>query len=115
MHKDKRSKGCPNEECARNQEKFRYKANEHFCVECGTRLVYVCRKCFGHLDSDSPSAVLCGHCQAEVEDRNDRVVKAAGAAAAGVAGLVGSAKIAVDRFGPELRRGVAAIMRQVGK
>lgn len=87
MHKDKRSKGCPNEKCRRNSKNFFYKAEDNFCVECGSKLVYVCRECFGPLASDDPSAILCARCQSEKEDQRDKVLKM-GAAVAGGAAVV---------------------------
>lgn len=97
MHKDKRSKGCPNEECARNSKKHLYKADEHYCVECGSKLVYVCRDCFGPLAGDDPSVVLCRRCQGKRDDRREKAVKVAGSVATAVVGVAYGAKTIVGK------------------
>lgn len=39
MSKDKRIKACPNAECSRNTEKYRYKATDKFCTICGEAII----------------------------------------------------------------------------
>ena len=38
---DKRVKGCPNESC-KAYKKAKYKAEDRFCKDCGTELIFVC-------------------------------------------------------------------------
>ena len=47
--------------------------SEYFCSQCGTRLVFVCAKCFRILDSPSPKGKLCADCAAaEIEKKKQR-------------------------------------------
>ncbi len=115
MHNDKRSKGCPNEGCARNAKKHLYKADEHYCVECGSKLVYVCRgrDCFRPLVSDDPSVTLCAHCQAKRDDRLQRARNTAAAVAGGAAGVAAGAKLVVGHYGPAIVKGAKLVAGRV--
>lgn len=75
MAKDKRSKGCPNAECVRNQKKYHYKVTDQFCTMCGSELVLVCQDCFQKLADLGPKHVRCNSCAAEREDRKHRPEK----------------------------------------
>lgn len=68
---DKRSKGCPNDVCKRNNEHYLYKATDLYCTICGTELVFVCPKCFGKLADQGPEHIICSSCEAEKEDRKN--------------------------------------------
>ena len=115
MNKDKRSKGCPNEECKRNSKKYLYRAEDNYCVECGSKLVYVCRECSGPLASDEPSVTLCARCQSEKEDQRDKALKMGAAVAGGAAGIVGGVKVVADRYGPAIVKSAKDIAGRVIK
>ena len=70
--RDRRSKGCPNPQCNRNKEKFRYKASDAYCTHCGGKLVFVCERCFGPIEDAGPNHRICPHCQAKIDDRADK-------------------------------------------
>lgn len=70
--KDRRSKGCPNPQCDRNKKKFMYKASDVYCTECGQKLVFVCKKCFGPIEDTGPEHRICPICQAKAEDNRDK-------------------------------------------
>ena len=85
---DGRKKGCPNEECERHQKKIKMKATDEFCPKCGTRLVYVCSKCFTEIENIDPKHKICKLCEAKEQQLKNNVAKkakaAGGVAAAGV-------------------------------
>lgn len=113
--KDKRSKGCPNEACECNKEKRLYKADDRYCVKCGTELMLVCRHCFKPLHSDDPSKVLCAYCQAEKETRKQQIQKMA-AATVGSASVIAAGGVGVARkYGPQIAKGATAALNVVGK
>ena len=68
MSKDKRIKACPNAECSRNTEKYRYKATDKFCTICGSELVFVCADCFKKIADVDSDHVRCAYCEAKRED-----------------------------------------------
>ena len=93
---DSRKKGCPNSGCQMNQKKIKQKSSEVYCPKCGSRLVYVCSKCFREIEDISPKHKYCLNCEAVADDRKDRVKEglkktagAAGAAAVSVVAFVG--------------------------
>ena len=92
--KDKRSKCCPNELCEHNQnrKKHQYKAEDTYCTNCGTELVFVCQKCFNLISDEGPEHRICGNCDAERGQKMAKIKvnasRAGGAAAAVVAVLV---------------------------
>ena len=89
---DGRKKGCPNEECERHQKKIKMKATDEFCPKCGTRLVYVCSKCFTEIEDIDPKHKICKLCEAKEQELKNKVAnkaKAAGGVAAGAVGAVG--------------------------
>lgn len=75
MAKDKRTKGCPNTECSRNNKKYHYKVTDRYCTICGCELVLVCQDCFQKLADLGPEHTRCGSCLAEREDRKHRPAK----------------------------------------
>lgn len=72
MARDKRTKGCPNTECSRNQNKYHYKVSDRYCTICGCELVLVCPDCFQKLADLGPLHTRCNSCLAEREDRRHR-------------------------------------------
>ena len=75
MDKDRRVKGCPNEECQRMTGHYRYKATDQYCTICGSELVFVCPGCFGKLADQGPKHIYCATCEAEKEDRKKNTRK----------------------------------------
>ena len=92
MANDKRKKGCPNEQCEMHVKKVKQKASINFCPICGTKLIYVCAKCFTEIEDVDDKHRVCKLCEAEaVEKRKKRVdgaKKVAGKAGKGVVGAV---------------------------
>ena len=88
---DKRSKGCPNIICEQHKKKVKYKADNDFCPKCGTRLIYVCAKCFKEIEDIDEKHRICRSCDADVLEKKEKVkdgVLKAGKAAASLAGTV---------------------------
>ncbi len=107
---DKRKKGCPNESCERNQKKIKLAATEKYCPKCGTRLRFVCAKCFSEIEDRGAGHKICERCEQELRDKRadaaDKALKAgkkiAGVAAPVVAGVAGTVmkkgqKVAADK------------------
>ncbi len=107
--KDKRAKGCPNEACECNKKKRLYKADDRYCVKCGSELLWVCRRCFRRLHSDDPSQSLCRVCQAEHEDLIQKVKKGGGAIVGGVGTVVTGGAIVAQKYGPQIAGGAAKV------
>ena len=63
------------------------KATEEYCPKCGTRLIYVCAKCFREIEDIDPKHRICSLCEAEGQEKKD--------AAAGVAKKVGKGAAAL--------------------
>ena len=107
---DKRKKGCPNESCERNQNKIKLAATEEYCPKCGTRLRFVCAKCFDEIEDRGAGHRICERCELERREKRadaaDKALKAgkkiAGVAAPVVAGVAGTVmkkgqKVATDK------------------
>ena len=62
MGSDKRKKGCPNESCERHQKRIMLNATEEYCPKCGTKLIYVCSKCFREIEDIDPNHKTCSLC-----------------------------------------------------
>ena len=87
MAKDRRKKGCPNELCERHQKRIMYKTTEEYCPKCGTKLIYVCSKCFREIEDIDPEHKICSLCEAEKQEKKEAAVgkaKSAGKAAVGL-------------------------------
>jgi len=68
MSKDRRIKACPNADCDRNTNKYRYKSTDRYCTICGAELVFVCADCFKRISADDPHHIRCAYCEAKRED-----------------------------------------------
>ncbi len=88
MATDRRKKGCPNESCERHQKKIMLKATEEYCPKCGTKLIYVCSKCFREIEDIDPKHRICGLCEAEGQEKKDAAADKAKKVGKGAAGLV---------------------------
>ena len=88
---DKRSKGCPNISCEEYKKKVKHKADDAFCPKCGTRLIFVCAKCFKEIEDLDDKHRVCRGCEADALEKKEKVkdgaVKA-GKAAVGLASTV---------------------------
>lgn len=71
MATDRRKKGCPNESCERHQKKIMLNATEEYCPKCGTKLIYVCSKCFREIEDIDPKHRICSLCEAEGQEKKD--------------------------------------------
>ncbi len=100
MAKDKRIKGCPNENCEQRQKKIKYKSSDEYCPKCGSRLIFVCNKCFSQIEDIDPSHKICKRCEAESQEKKDKVIDIA----KGVAAAAGSG---VLLFGTNIVHGIA--------
>ena len=116
---DTRKKGCPNEECTQHIKKVKMKSEYAHCPVCGTKLVYVCAKCFHEIEDLGPKHRACKHCEVEAKEKRDQVVdkvkagakKAGGAVvAAGGAVVVGiGAKVLKDAKAGAIKKGVKLV------
>lgn len=91
MSKDRRVKGCPNEECVMHLDKKKIDADDEFCPKCGTKLIYVCAKCFTEIEDLGLKHKKCKRCEAETEAKKEKAKDIA----KGAAGKVGAAGVAV--------------------
>lgn len=77
MANDNRKKGCPNKACIMNSKKELQKNDIDYCPKCGTKLVYVCVKCFREIEDNNRKHRICGLCEAKKEEkRQDAIDKA---------------------------------------
>ena len=111
--RDRRSKGCPNPQCDRNKEKFRYKASDAYCTHCGGKLVFVCERCFGPIEDAGPNHRICPHCQAKIDDRADKRRDIAQRAVGGVVAVAGIGMAVLKKT--DIPKKVAEKMVQVAK
>ena len=88
MATDRRKKGCPNEACERHQKKIMLKATEEYCPKCGSKLIYVCAKCFREIVDIDPKHKICSLCEAEGLEKRDAALDKAKKVGKGAAGLV---------------------------
>ena len=88
MATDRRKKGCPNESCERHQKKIMLKATEEYCPKCGTKLIYVCTKCFREIEDIDPKHRICSLCEAEGQEKKEAAVDKAKKVGKGAAGLI---------------------------
>lgn len=97
MLKDKRAKGCPNEKCSMHKEKKKQGAENEYCPKCGTRLIYVCSKCFTEIEDIGPSHKKCRRCEIEAAEKKKKALdntKKAATKAGAVAVAIGGPIVA---------------------
>lgn len=68
----KTSKGCPNKKCKCNKEKELFIVDQEHCSECGSELVFVCKKCYKILDDGKKR-----YCSIHLQEKKDFRGKAA--------------------------------------
>ena len=88
MAKDKRVKGCPNENCERHEKKYKYKATDRYCTICGEPLILVCERCHCEIGDEGIDHKMCARCEAILADRKEQVVKNVKGVAKGAAMVV---------------------------
>lgn len=119
MAKDKRIKGCPNEECANHIKKTRFKADQEVCPDCGAELVFVCRKCFCEIQDINEKHRVCRHCMEKSIQKKEeqkeavkgvakKVAAGAGVAVVGVGGKILN-KVLQDTEKDIVKKGVKVI------
>lgn len=103
MAKDRRVKGCPNETCQMHRGKKKQSSENEFCPKCGSRLIFVCEKCFAEIEDIDYSHRKCKRCEAEAvekrEKAKDTVKKAAGKVGAAGVAVVGAAAAGIQKEG----------------
>lgn len=90
---DRRIKRCPNNNC-KAFEKTNYGPDLQYCSACGSELVFVCKKCGKKIEDLGSKHTICASCEADRQDRLDRVADVAKGVATGV-GAVATAAAAV--------------------
>lgn len=71
---DLRKKGCPNPNCPMHQRRVKQGVDVKYCPECGTKLVFVCAKCFKEIEDKGPKHRICLHCEADAEEKRAKAV-----------------------------------------
>lgn len=103
MAKDRRAKGCPNETCPMHKEKKKQPAENDYCPKCGSRLIFVCEKCFAQIEDIDYSHRKCKRCEAEAIERKEKaketVKNAAGKVGAAGGVVVGAAVAGIQKEG----------------
>lgn len=103
MAKDRRVKGCPNEACPMHNEKKKQPAENEYCPKCGSRLIFVCEKCFAEIEDIDYSHRKCKRCEAESlekkEKAKDTVKNAAGKVGTAGVAVVGAAAAGIQKEG----------------
>lgn len=103
MAKDRRVKDCPNETCPMNKEKKKQPADNEYCPKCGSRLIFVCEKCFAEIEDIDYSHKKCKRCEGEAvekkEKAKDAVKNAAGKAGAAGVAVVGAVAAGIQKEG----------------
>lgn len=73
--KDKRIKGCPDPECERHIEHFKYKSTDKFCTRCGSQLAFVCAKCFEPIEDTEDQRRFCEACKPKESKDSENLQK----------------------------------------
>lgn len=66
---DRRKKGCPNEQCVQHINKVKHESEIDYCPKCGTKLIFVCAKCFCQIEDIDPKHRICLRCKTEAEEK----------------------------------------------
>ena len=74
----------------------------NYCPNCGTKTIYVCRKCFCELPDTEEKRSLCEQCEIEMEERRQERSENVKTAARRGAGVVSSAARTIKLFAKEL-------------
>lgn len=104
--RDRRIKGCPNTECERHTNKYKYKATDKFCTICGAELIYVCAECFKEIEDSPDLHRYCENCKAEKKQDGGKLPHAVKEIGRGTKDIAGKGVIAI---GETAEKGVAAV------
>ncbi len=107
MANDRRIKGCPNDSCELHINKVRQKPFYDYCPKCGTKLIFVCQKCFNEIEDIDETHKICRLCEVNAIQKRtkeiEKVKKVGATAGKTVAGVV--APIAVGIAGKVIKDG----------
>jgi len=92
---DRRSKGCPNSSCEGYKKKIKHKSDDDFCPKCGSRLIYVCSKCFKEIEDTNEKHRICKRCKTESDELKNKMKDGALKVGKSVAGLAGTVAVGV--------------------
>ncbi len=121
---DKRKKGCPNEKCEMHKKKKFQSLENDYCPKCGTKLVFVCTKCFRQIEDIDYKHRICSLCEAKEAEKKQRmkdnavnVGRVAAAVAAPAVGLIGKAgkKVFDDNKSVIINNGAKIIENGINK
>ena len=116
MSKDKRKKGCKNVECQMSIKKVKQTAENDFCPKCGTKLIFVCAKCFDEIEDRDIKHRICKKCEIEAEEKvAKRKQQAKKIAGKGVAVVSGTIMVGVKAFTSEGGKQVRKHVAEAGK
>ncbi len=106
MATDNRKKGCPNPDCRLHVKQVKQTSDFNYCPNCGTKTIYVCRRCFCQLPDTEERRSLCEQCETELEqkrqERNENVKTAAHKGAGAISSAARTIKLfAKELFGPD--------------
>ena len=86
-----------------HNEKKKQPAENEYCPKCGSRLIFVCEKCFAEIEDIDYSHRKCKRCEAEAAEKKekvkDAVKNAAGKAGAAGVAVVGAAAAGIQKEG----------------
>lgn len=72
---DKRKKGCSNEHCIHYINKVKQASDSNYCPKCGSKLTYVCAKCFCEIEDIDPKHRICPKCKKEADEKRAQTIK----------------------------------------
>lgn len=71
---DRRKKGCPNEHCVQHINKVKHEFEIDYCPKCGTKLIYVCAKCFCEIEDIDSKHRICLRCKTEADEKRAQAI-----------------------------------------
>ncbi len=111
---DSRKKTCPNDACEAHKKKTKFSTKDMYCKECGSRLVFVCKRCGKEIVDEGPKHAVCPACEAKAADRRERAKELAKKAATPVV-FVATAAVQVVKDPDKVKDVVTKIVNQVQK
>lgn len=72
---DRRKKGCPNEHCIQHINKVKNNAEIDYCPKCGSKLIFVCEKCFSQIEDIDLRHRICIRCKTEAEEKREKAIE----------------------------------------
>ena len=72
---DRRKKGCPNEHCIQHINKVKNNAEFDYCPKCGSKLIFVCAKCFSEIEDIDLRHRICVRCKAEADEKRAQAIE----------------------------------------